>query len=108
MVVPFIINILIKTKGAGAFFSSFLAIGGIWFGLAWLSTDQTSDILASRIAMVLPLRGNKWLLIALTGLVGGLAGALAGYTGNAFRNLFARPKENTRRSPYARPDYRYR
>jgi hypothetical protein len=109
MAVPFLVNVLIKTKGAGAFFSSFLAIAGLWWVFAWLADRQTGAILTSKIALVLPLKGNTLLLIFVTGFLGGLAGGLAGLTGNAFRNLFGtRKKEKERRGRYGRPDYMYR
>lgn len=108
MAVPFLVNLVIKTKGAGAFLSSFLAVAGLWFVLALMLHQQSGNVLTSKIATVLPLGGSAPLLLALTALLGGLAAGLAGFTGNALRNLFKSPDEKKRRRDYGRPDYRYR
>lgn len=108
MVVPFLVNLAVKTKGTGAFLSSFLAVFGLWFIMALMAHQASGNVLTSKMATVLRLGGSAPALLIITAFLGGLAAALAGFTGNAFRNLFARPKEKNRRREYGRPDYRYR
>lgn len=109
MVIAFALNLLIKTKGTGAFLSSFLGIGVLWFVQTMIIHNVTDNILTSKMAAILPLGGNAIALIILTAFIGGLAAGLAGYTGNACRNLLIRPdKKKQKNSRYGRPDYMYR
>lgn len=109
MVIPFVLNLLIKTKGTSAFFSSFMAIGILWFTLTWIIHQNTDGLLSKKMAEIFPLQGNSILLIFITAFLGGLASGFAGLTGNAMRNVIKRPKnKNEGQSRYGRPDYMYR
>lgn len=109
MAVPFVINIIIKTKGISAFFSSFLAVSILWFVLTWTIHQNTDGLLSKKMAEILPLQGNAIILIFITAFLGGLASGFAGLTGNAFRNVIKNPKnKKERHSRYGRPDYMYR
>jgi len=44
--------------------------------------------LARKIAVLLPLKGNPYLLILLAGLIGGLAAGIAGIFGTQCRLMF--------------------
>jgi hypothetical protein len=107
MAVPFVMNIIIKTNGTGAFFSGFVPVAMIWLVQAILIHTRTEGILTSKIASVLPLGGSAGAMIVLTALIGGLAAGLSGYTGNAFRNILISPNRK-KKSRYGRPDYMYR
>lgn len=107
MVVPFVMNLLIKTNGAGSFLSGFIPVALIWLIQAILIHSATKGILTSKIAFVLPLGGSAGILIVLTALVGGLASGLAGYTGNSFRNIIISPNKK-KKNRYNRPNYMYR
>ncbi len=107
MVVPFVMNLLIKTNGAGSFLSGFVPVALIWLIQAILIHSATQGILTSKIAFVLPLGGSAGALIVLTAIVGGIAAGLAGYTANAFRNIIISP-DKKKKSRYSRPDYMYR
>ena len=68
-------------SGGRAFFAGFLGIGLGWLALAgWLSW-QNDGLLAHRVAQMLPLGGQAWLLTLATAVVGGLVGGLAALAG---------------------------
>lgn len=107
MVVPFVMNLLIKTNGTKSFLSGFIPVALIWLTQSIIIHNATEGILTSKIASVLPLGGSAGILIVLTALVGGLASGLAGYTGNSFRNIIISPFKK-KKHRYSRPDYMYR
>ena len=104
VVIPFIFNVVIKTKGSGAFFSSFLGILLAWFVASYSMYSQGAEVFAGKMSRLFSLPANGLLFLAITSKLMGLVGALAGYTGNAFRNIFIRPKQKVK-SKYGRPDY---
>ncbi|UYZ61996.1 hypothetical protein [Hymenobacter weizhouensis] len=59
-----------------------------WLGAAWLNTHG-AGLLAGRLATLLPLGGNGWLLVLVTGLVAGLVGGLAALAGAWVRQAVA-------------------
>lgn len=105
VIICFLVNLLIKTNGTGAFLSGFLPNFFTWFIMALVIHQNTAGVLTSRIATLIPLNGNAFLLIIITGLIAGLAGGMGGYTGNALRNVFIAPRKSSKRAGY-HPAYR--
>lgn len=103
VIIPFLVNIFLKTKGSGAFFSSFLGIALAWF-VASYNFYSLGPAFVGKMARVFFLPENGMLLIGVASLIMGLVGALAGYSGNAFRNIIFKPKDKSK-SKYGRPDY---
>lgn len=97
-IVAFIIGFAIKTKGITAFAAGFIAMLGLWFGLAMFLDLQNGYILSERIAQLFKISANY--LPYITGIIGGLIGGMSSLTGNLFRGLFAPSKKRygTRRS----------
>ncbi len=58
------------------------------------------------MAGVLKLKISGVMFLGITSAVMGLVGALAGYSGNALRNIFIKPEKKAK-SKYGRPDYGY-
>ena len=85
-VCAFVINLFLPTKGFNAFLSGFLGVGLLWLLFAWLIDADTSSLLTDKIAEQFGLT-NSSLLVALTGLVGGIVGGFAAMSGSLFRNL---------------------
>ena len=96
-VCAFIINLFLPTKGFNAFLSGFLGVGLLWLLFAWLIDIDTSSVLTEKVASLLTLN-NASLLVALTGMVGGLVGGFAAVSGSLFRNL--RQSEDPKSSYY--------
>ena len=96
-VCAFVINLFLPSKGFNAFLSGFLGVGLLWLLFAWLIDLDTSSLLTEKVASVLTLTDSS-LLVALTGLVGGLVGGFAAMSGSLFRNL--RHSEDPKSSYY--------
>jgi hypothetical protein len=63
------------------FFIPFLAIFGFWLAYTFMLSSSNDFTLASKIAVLLPLGGNAYALIAVTAVIGGLAAGVAGIFG---------------------------
>ena len=72
---------LVPLKPGASFLAGFLGIALLWGVLAAFIDHANAGVMAGRMAEVLPLKGNKMLLIITTGVVGGLVGGLAALTG---------------------------
>ena len=68
-------------KKAAVFFIPFLAILLFWFVYSYLMSSGNDFTLAKRIAVLLPLGGNPYILMLVTGIVGGLAAGIAAVFG---------------------------
>ncbi len=92
VVVAFLINALIYTKGGSSFLSGFLGIGLLWLILAWNIDAANASLLSSRVSQVLQIQ-STFAILALTFLVGGLAGGFGALAGSHFRNLIKKKKD---------------
>jgi len=93
LLVPFLVNSLIFSKGFSSFGSGFIGVGLLWLIKATLIDLNTESILTSQIAELFSLP-NTYLLILLTALIGGLAAGFAGLAGSHFRSLFKRKRKD--------------
>jgi hypothetical protein len=73
--------LLFPIKKAAVFFVPFLAIFLFWAVYSFLLSRGNDYTLAKRIAILLPLGGNPYTLMLVTGFVGGLAAGIAGIFG---------------------------
>lgn len=78
-------------SGGHAFRHSFAAIFILWSGVALYQTVQNQNLLARRVGEMFMLTSeNNWIvLVLITGLVGGLAAAIAGLAGYYSRAAFS-------------------
>jgi small-conductance mechanosensitive channel len=83
----FIVAVLIHQPPARSFLSGFLGIFILWLALSWYIDVANDGILASRIAVLLPLGGSVFMLIFVTAIVGALVGGLGALTGCLLRKL---------------------
>ncbi|MDN3492388.1 hypothetical protein [Winogradskyella bathintestinalis] len=81
MVAAFATALFIPLKKAAVFFVPFLAILLFWSVYSFILSNGNDYTLAQRIAVLLPLGGNPFILIILTGLVGGLASGISAVFG---------------------------
>ncbi len=88
MVAGFITGLLISLKKVSVFLVPFFAILLFWSISAFILSNGNDFILAKKIAVLLPLGGNPYLLIVLTGIIGGLAAGVAAILGKQTRMLF--------------------
>ncbi|MBC7947301.1 MAG: hypothetical protein H7Y42_05440 [Chitinophagaceae bacterium] len=82
----FLIALLVHQRAGKAFLSGFLGIFLLWGIIAWWIDIKNEGILSHRIAGVLPLGGNSFLLIFVTALIGALVGGLGALSGSYLRS----------------------
>lgn len=103
-VIPFTVNLIIKTKGSQSFFSSFLAVSLVWFIMSFMLYMQGAQEFTGKLAGIFFLPNNGLLFLLIISLLMGLVAALAGFSGNALRNVVIKPKSKNK-NRYGRPDY---
>jgi len=81
----FLVAAGIHQKAAKAFAAGFLGMFILWTILALIRDLPNDHLLSIKVAKILPLGGSAWLLILVTGLIGGLVSGLAATTGSNFR-----------------------
>ena len=89
MLAAFIASVLIPLKKSSVFFSPFLAIFLLWVILSYSMGKSNDFVLAQRISDLLSLGGNAYVLLLVTGLIGGLAAGVAAVFGKQIRNVFS-------------------
>jgi hypothetical protein len=87
VLVAFLVNLWLPTKGISAFLSGFLGVGLLWLIYAWLIDVETSSLMSARIASLFGV-GNPAMMIIITGLAGGFVGGFAAMSGSQFRRIF--------------------
>lgn len=81
----FIVAIAIHQKAGKAFWAGFAGLFLLWTIIAFQIDSANDHILATKVATILPLGGSYWVLILLTGLIGGLVSGLAALAGSYLR-----------------------
>ena len=79
--VGFVGGYTIKQGYLKAFAAGFISIFLLWIVYAFMLSHGNNDILAAKVARLLPLQGQVSLLLLVTGIVGGLVSGLATLTG---------------------------
>lgn len=85
-----LISLIISTKGSSSFIAGFLGIAFLWFALAMISDIRTDSMLIERVAAIFSLP-NKFLLLLVTAIVGGLVGGFSSLTGSLLRSWIYPP-----------------
>jgi hypothetical protein len=80
-----LVALLVNQRAGKAFLSGFLGLFLLWIILAWWMDMKNGGILSKKIASVLPLGGNTFLLLLVTGIVSGLVAGFAALTGSYLR-----------------------
>jgi hypothetical protein len=81
----FIVAILIPQKPWLAWFCGFISLLLLWGALAFWKSHVNNNLLAAKVASVLPLKGNFYLLMIVTALVAGLVASFAALAGSYLR-----------------------
>ena len=87
-VTGFIVAFAIPQKAGIAFLAGFLALFFLWAGLSFWMSAANNHLLAHKISLLFIKVDNPFLLIAITGLIGGLVGGFGSLTGRLSRKLF--------------------
>ena len=86
-VVAFAAGYLIKQSGFAAFGAGFVGVFLLWVAYALMLSHSNNDLLARKVATLLPLHGNVGALLVITGVVGGLVSGFAALTGKLAAGL---------------------
>jgi hypothetical protein len=81
----FLTALMIFQSPGKAFLGGFTGLFMLWSALASWIDIQNQGILSGKIAMILPLNGNSFLLILVTAVVGGLVAGFAAISGSFLR-----------------------
>ena len=84
-IVALLIAVLLNQNAGKSFLAGFLGLFLLWGVLAWWINMKNEGILASKIASVLPLGGSAFVLIIVTGIIGGLVAGFAAMSGSYLR-----------------------
>jgi hypothetical protein len=85
--VAFGVGYAIKQNGFSAFGAGFLGIFILWVGYAALLSHANGNLLAHKVAVLLPFKGHVVLLLIATGVVGGLVSGFASLSGRLAANV---------------------
>ncbi len=79
------VAVAVHQKPFKAFLAGFIALFALWCILALLQDVANEHILSTKVANILPLKGNYILLIIITGFIGGLVAGFGALTGSYLR-----------------------
>lgn len=84
MTAALVTSLFIPLKKVAVFFVPFLAILLFWGTYSFILSNGNDYTLAKRIAVLLPLGGNPYILMLVTGCIGGLAAGITAVFGKQF------------------------
>ena len=87
MIAALITGFAFPLEKVKVFFIPFLAIFLYWSIYCWVLSSNNDFILAKKIARLFPLDGNPYLLIGVTGIIGGIAAGTSALLGRQIRSL---------------------
>ena len=82
----FVVALLVHQRAGWAFLSGFSGLFILWGALAWVIDTNNQQILSKKIAEVLPLGGNSFLLILITAFIGAIVAGFAAMSGSYLRS----------------------
>lgn len=85
--IALVVNLFWKGSNAQGFFTGFLGLGLLWFGLALYVDISTEGILTVKMSQIIAKTDNRMLMVLMSTLIGALTGGLCGWTGAAARSL---------------------
>ncbi|MEP2026880.1 MAG: hypothetical protein ABJH98_08845 [Reichenbachiella sp.] len=89
-----VITFFLPGNNFNAFLSGFMGVGLIWMVMAWKVDVETNSIMSQKMVELFPVDEVNMLII-ISGVIGGLAGALGAFSGNSFRQIFIKKKEKS-------------
>ena len=80
--VAFAVSYLFKLKWHQAFLAGFLGLFILWAGMAFFIDRSNEHILSSKVSVLILKSSKPFVLIAITGLIGGLVAGFGGLAGS--------------------------
>ena len=84
-IIAFIVAILIQQPPLQSFLTGFIALLLLWGGLAWWINMKNENVLAHKMAVLLPFGGSTFLMILVTAMIGALVAGCAALAGSYAR-----------------------
>lgn len=84
-IVCFVVAALIQQRPGIAFLTGLLSLFCLWAGLSFWISNNNQHILAHKISLLILKQDNPYMLIGVTGLIGGIVAAFAALTGSLIR-----------------------
>ena len=84
-ITSFIVALLIPQSAGRAFIAAFLAIFILWGYMAFLLSNANGHLLAHKISLLILKTDSPYLLMIVTGLIGGVVSGFAALSGNLLR-----------------------
>jgi len=84
-IAAFVVTALLHQRPSVSFLAGFAAVFILWLLLAAVIDIRNQHILSRKLAYLLPLGGNSFLLILITALVGSIVGGSAALAGSFLR-----------------------
>jgi predicted neutral ceramidase superfamily lipid hydrolase len=81
MISAFLTSVFLSLKKSAVFIVPFLAIALLWITQTYYLSLSNDFVLAKKIAILLPLKENPYLLMIVTGVIGGIAAGITGVFG---------------------------
>ena len=91
-IVGFIVAIVVPLKPSLSFLSGFVALFLLWTLLSFFISRANGHILAHKVSMLILKADNPFLLMLVTGIIGGLVAGLGSLSGRLFKNLWESKK----------------
>jgi len=92
ILISFVVGFIIYGNGFNVFVSGFLSGTALWLTYAWFLDFMTESILSAKLVLLFPV-DESFMLIVVSGIIGGLAAGLGATTGNSLRLLFVKKKK---------------
>ncbi len=89
VIAAFSVALIVYQKAGIAFLSGFLGLFLLWTGLSFWIDSKNESIFSAKIGAILGTGNNPFLLILITGIVGGLVAGFAAMTGSFLRSTKA-------------------
>ena len=84
-IAAFLVSVIFNQKAWKAFAAGFLGLLLLWSGLSFWIDMKNESILSARIGELLGIGNNTFLLILITGFIGGLVAGFAALSGSYLR-----------------------
>lgn len=82
----FLVAVAIPQRPGKAFLAAFFGVFLLWAGMSWWISFNNDHILAHKISLLFLKTDSPYLLIAVTGLIGGLVSGTAALAGRFLRH----------------------
>ena len=83
--VAFAVALLIPESAWRSWLAAFLGVFILWCGLAWWIDSANDSLLSAKMGALLGIGNNSFLLILITGIIGGLVAGFAALSGHYLR-----------------------